>query len=105
MVPAMRAAPLSRRLLPLLLAAVFATFVVELAPHLVHHTFEHEGEKASADCAFASAAERQPGASTVVATLSSGAPPALLGPALGPVPIVARFLAPVAARAPPLAAS
>ena len=51
-----RRADLCRRSVSLLLAALFVAFVVQQAPHLVHHFFEPE--HVQDECPFAASAER-----------------------------------------------
>lgn len=89
--------------LGLLSAALFAAFVIELSPHLVHHLFE-PGQGQS-DCPFAASGERQPTASGSAVTLlpAAVAHPAIPCPDPGGLPAVT--CAPPAARAPPFAAS
>ena len=51
-----RRANLWRRSVSLLLSALFVAFVVQQAPHLVHHFFEPE--HVQDECPFAASAER-----------------------------------------------
>ncbi|MCL6640024.1 MAG: hypothetical protein K6T92_01495 [Candidatus Rokubacteria bacterium] len=71
----------------LLVLAAFVTFVVGLAPHLVHHLFEPDA--AHDDCPFAAASERaQPIVGPAITLVAGGAPvarvPASPCPAAGP---------------------
>lgn len=83
----------------LLTAVAVCVFVVGLAPHLVHHVFDHE--HVQPDCPFAMAAERHHAAPELVA--------AVLGPDVAPeAPVTgpdrgltAVALRPASARAPP----
>ena len=88
-----------RALLGLLTAAAFCVFVVGLAPHLVHHIFDHE--HVQPDCPFAMAAERHQAAPELVPAvlMPDVAPEALpAGPDHG---VTAVALRPASARAPP----
>ncbi len=87
----------------LLCAALLLSFVVELAPHLVHHLGSDLHQHT--DCPFATAFERQHG------TLPSGVPELLPAPGVpaappGVAPRLPRLTrAPSGARAPPVPAS
>jgi hypothetical protein len=71
----------------ILVLASFVTFVVGLAPHLVHHLFETDA--AHDDCPFAAAGERtQPIVGPALTLVAAEAPvarvPAPPRPAIGP---------------------
>jgi hypothetical protein len=88
-----------RALFGLLTAAAFCVFVVGLAPHLVHHVFDHE--HVQPDCPFATAAERHQAAPELVpAVLTPDVVPEalVLGPDRSLTAVAPR---PAAARAPP----
>src|SRR5919201_345305 len=88
-----------RALFGLLTAAAFGLFVVGLAPHLVHHVFDHE--HVQPDCPLAMAAERHQAAPELVLPLlmPDVAPETVVaGPDRG---LTAVALCPASARAPP----
>ena len=84
----------------LLTVGLFLAFVVEQAPHLVHHLFEPEPTRG--DCAFASGAERAQALTVDAVTLFHAG----LLEAPAPVPdrasLPSATLSPAEARAPPL---
>jgi len=86
----------------LIVLGLFAVYVVELSPHLVHHLFEHDD--AQAECQFAAAGDRQHAAPIPVVALTTAAitATAVVAPA-EPKPIEPRY-ASVDARAPPRSA-
>jgi hypothetical protein len=84
----------------LLVLAAFVTFVVGLAPHLVHHLFE-PGALAHDACPFAAAGERaQPIVGPAITLAAADAPVAGV-PAPPPPAAVAPSVRPPAVRAPP----
>lgn len=89
-------------LLRVLVAAAFLTFVVGLAPHLVHHLFEPEA--GAQDCPFAAAGDRaQPIVSPAVSLVAAAAALAVVPPPAPPAVPAVETGAP-AVRAPPTAA-
>ncbi|PYO01314.1 MAG: hypothetical protein DMD91_08005 [Candidatus Rokuibacteriota bacterium] len=86
----------------LIVLGVFALYVVELSPHLVHHLFEHDD--AQVDCQFAAAGDRQHAAPVpVVALTVAPITPTAVARVAEPDPIEPRS-ASIDARAPPLPA-
>ena len=87
----------------LVLAILFATYLVEQAPHLVHHLFEHH-EEVQADCVFLVAADRQSAATPETTFLLPAVDPVACGPLAPDAGWSAHHPRPGAARAPPFAA-
>lgn len=89
----------SRAVLALLTTAAFCVFVVGLAPHLVHHVFEHD--EVQPECPFAAISEHQQGLTTAPVLLVLAETPD--APALQPADLLRapRALAAADARAPP----
>jgi hypothetical protein len=84
----------------LLVAALFAAFVVEQAPHLVHHLFEPG--HAPDECAFLAGAERSQGAPAQVLALDAPEPTTLAVPASTAAEPPRGAIASPDVRAPPL---
>src|SRR5215470_19547732 len=62
-----RSAVMVARLVALTL---FMVYVIGVAPHLVHHVFDHD--HAQAECPFAAAGDRQHAATAAVVAITSG---------------------------------
>lgn len=93
-----------RRLWGLLVAGLFAGFVVALTPHLVHHLFDADRQVAQHRCPLAAVAERQPGAETGAVVLAVAHGAGLVVTAAATLMLPAPALAAPEARAPPVAA-
>src|SRR5713226_1761441 len=86
----------------LILLGLFAVYVVEVSPHLVHHLFEHD--EAQAECPFAAAGDRQHAAPVPVVGVTVAAITAIAVAAFAePEPIEHRSGS-IDARAPPIPA-
>src|SRR5262245_53081693 len=84
------------------IALMFAAYLVGLAPHLVHHLFDHD--QAQVDCPFALVAERQHASPVpVIAPLPSPIVTSVVTPTPEP-PARDLSLTRIAARAPPATA-
>lgn len=90
-----------RALLSVLFACLFGVFIVEQAPHLVHHFFEPD--QVQPECPFAAASERQPGAPTAAVVAGVALLSAIPLPPLPTPRLVDTAARPAAARAPPFA--
>jgi hypothetical protein len=84
----------------LLGAAIFVTFLISQAPHLVHHIFEPDSTQD--ECPLASAGERPAACATPTAIIPLSIPVAEQLPAIAPLPRWSPLFV-VAARAPPTA--
>lgn len=88
----------SRRHLTLLVTLLFIGFLIEQAPHTVHHAFESDPRD---ECVFAANAERVQGAIGDVPDLTLVADPGRRSVAEHPPAAPLRALVPTDARAPP----
>jgi hypothetical protein len=91
-----------RTWLGVLATAAFCIFVVEQAPHLVHHFFEPD--QVQPECPFATASERQPGAPAATVSVATAPLSAVPLPPLPDPELVGATRLPAGARAPPLTA-
>ena len=92
-----RRANLWRRSVSLLVSALFVAFVVQQAPHLVHHFFEPE--HVQDECPFAASAERTgllqaDAAFVAIWDVNESTPPASLPAPRSVVPAASRGRAP-----------
>jgi hypothetical protein len=84
-------------------ALLFLSFVIEQAPHTVHHLFEPE--HAESECPFAKAGERLPGLGAEAIGVDHGPAWELVGPSPAPPRLPEVLVRGPFARAPPPLAS
>ncbi|HXG15456.1 MAG TPA: hypothetical protein VNK50_04360 [Calidithermus sp.] len=89
------------RLGHLLVLAAFVSFVVGLAPHLVHHLFDSHTTAAGEECPFAAAGDRTPPAAPSGPSLTTALQPVWTLSPVEPAAPATLAAPPSEARAPP----